>query len=66
MVSIPLKSGHIVIKSDFVALQRTEFVSIPLKSGHIVISKAKDNEDLNYVSIPLKSGHIVIKTSHHM
>ena len=38
MVSIPLKSGHIVIKSDFVALQRTEFVSIPLKSGHIVIA----------------------------
>ena len=36
LVSIPLKSGHIVMYS-FTTMREALKVSIPLKSGHIVI-----------------------------
>ena len=58
-VSIPLKSGHIVINvSDEIG--GAEYVSIPLKSGHIVMMSCQRRCKGTFVSIPLKSGHIVI------
>ena len=58
LVSIPLKSGHIVIMAPL-AVELAN-VSIPLKSGHIVINFMNKNSKNQKVSIPLKSGHIVI------
>ena len=63
MVSIPLKSGHIVIIIELYAKLAMLFrqVSIPLKSGHIVIDYfLYYRVNTQKVSIPLKSGHIVI------
>ncbi len=39
-VSIPLKSGHIVIE-EFYSIAIDTSVSIPLKSGHIVIYRTE-------------------------
>ena len=60
-VSIPLKSGHIVVYEMFSEVLNIKgLVSIPLKSGHIVMLKKYLKKIRVFVSIPLKSGHIVI------
>ncbi len=58
-VSIPLKSGLIVIISLRCKMSLGR-VSIPLKSGLIVIKDDETELQTDCVSIPLKSGLIVI------
>ena len=59
-VSIPLKSGLIVIEYWIDEEDLEIFVSIPLKSGLIVMHTIHPRLCKGYVSIPLKSGLIVI------
>ena len=58
-VSIPLKSGQVVINELGLKKQAELAVSIPLKSGQVVIEKVEVDAK-EQVSIPLKSGQVVI------